>query len=221
MAKVLILAEGQTEEFFVTRLLAPYLAVRNVFPKVTVVPTKKVPDGPDFKGGTISYSKTKLLLRKLLNDTSAALVTTLFDFYGLRDDFPKPKRGSCYEKVAELERLIGQEFDNNPRLLPYFCLYEFEAMLFVKPDELAAVLGRDHLSARFQAIKSLFPSPEEINDDPETAPSKRIIELVPDYRKIAHGISALEKITIDAVRSECLHFNEWLTKLEELGHTSS
>ncbi len=88
MSKVLILVEGQTEEAFVTQLLAPHLASRNVYPVPKLVITKRVKGGPDFKGGVFSYIKVKNDIKLLLKDTSASVVTTLLDFYGLPSDFP-------------------------------------------------------------------------------------------------------------------------------------
>ena len=35
----------------------------------------------------------------------------------------------------------------------------------------------------WRAFRAQFPSPEEINDDPNTAPSRRILEALPDYVK--------------------------------------
>jgi hypothetical protein len=66
-----------------------------------------------------------------------------------------------------------------------------------------------------QKIRAEFGSPEEINDDPNTAPSKRIANLFPSYRKPLHGVLAAKRITIDVIRGECPHFDEWLTTLEK------
>ena len=49
---------------------------------------KTVKRGPNFKGGITSFGQVERDLRRLLGDTSAALVTTMFDLYGLPDDFP-------------------------------------------------------------------------------------------------------------------------------------
>lgn len=216
MARILILAEGETERLFVRDILSPYLMPFNIYPEVTIIPTRKVVDGANFKGGIVSYEKMKGLLRRLLNDSNAVIVTTFLDYYGLPDDYPKPQRGTCYERVAELEKLLRQDFDD-VRLHPFFFLHEFEAMMFVNPNELADATNCADLLPTFQAIKSACSSPEEINDHPDTAPSRRIKKLIPSYRKTAHGISIIEKVGIDAIRVECPHFNEWLVKLESLG----
>ncbi len=156
------------------------------------------------------------MLKRLLHDRDAALITTCFDFYGLRKDFPKSERGNCFEKVAELEAWVRQQF-NDARLHPYFFLQEFEAMMFVRPEELAEQTGSEKILSTLHEIKLQCSSPEEINDHPDTAPSRRIKVLIPSYRKTAHGLSILEKVGLNVIRAECPHFNEWLTKLESLG----
>lgn len=220
MARVLILVEGYTEELFVKRIVAPHLLPHNVFPQVTIIHTRKIQDAADFKGGRVTWGKVKPLLKRLLNDRDAALVTTFFDFYGLHKDFPKSKARDCYKKVLELEAWVTQQF-NDLRLHPYFFLHEFEAMMFVSPEELASQTDRQDVLSKLQEIKSECSSPEEINDHPDTAPSRRIIKLIPTYKKTGHGISVIQSIGLDIIRQECPHFNEWLTKLESLGQASS
>lgn len=39
--------------------------------------------------------------------------------------------------------------------------------------------------SRIQAIRTAYPSPEFIDDSPDTAPSKRIKSLIPAYKKVA------------------------------------
>lgn len=220
MARILILAEGETERLFVRDILSSHLLPYNIFPEVTVIPTRKVSDGTDFKGGIVRYEKVKGLLRRLLNDSNAVMITTLLDFYGLPDDFPKPQRGSCYERIAELEKLVKQEFSDS-RFYPFFFLHEFEAMMFVNPDELAEVTNSADQLLALQTIKSTYRSPEEINDHPDTAPSRRIKQLIPSYRKTAHGLSIIQNVGLNVIRAECSHFNEWLLKIESLSQPST
>jgi hypothetical protein len=57
-----------------------------------------------------------------------------------------------------------------------------------------------------------------INDGEETAPSKRIGKEIPDYlgAKPTAGPIIAGKIGLETMRMKCPHFNEWLTKLENL-----
>ncbi len=55
--------------------------------------------------------------------------------------------------------------------------------------------------------------PEDINDDPSTAPSKRIRHAVPGYQKTLHGPLIAGAIGIDRIRSACPHFRAWIERL--------
>jgi hypothetical protein len=71
MNRVLILAEGQTEERFVKDILQPHLWPLGVDPQPKIATTKRVKDGADFKGGVIKFKKVEDNLRRLLGDTGA------------------------------------------------------------------------------------------------------------------------------------------------------
>ena len=218
MRKVHILVEGQTEETFVRELLAPYLLPKNIVAQATLAATKRVKRGPLFKGGVVSYGKVKNDLLRLLRDTSATKVTTLLDFYGLPKDFPglaSMPDASCYDKVAHLERAFMKDI-NRDNFLPHFSLHEFEGLMFASPKAIADVFPgtNPRYLVKLEEIRSSFNSPEEINDGPTTAPSKRIKELYSDYQKTFHGPLVAINIGIDSIRQECEHFNQWLTDLE-------
>lgn len=76
---------------------------------------------------------------------------------------------------------------------------------------------RNPISRQFQAIRSAFATPEDINNNPNTAPSKRVLGLYPAYRKVLEGTLAAQAIGIDRMRQECPHFRVWLEQLEALG----
>ena len=219
MSKVLILVEGQSEETFVREILAPHLFANGVYLQATLMTTRRVKRGPDFKGGVVSYEKFKREIRRLLGDTSAAIVTTMIDFYGLPTSFVERKTmsgGSCYDQVAHLEDAIRQDI-SHPKFVPYLALHEFEAMLFVAPEKIAQAFPHTDKSKELTAIKKQFKSPEEIDDNPQTAPSKRLMTLFPDYQKPLHGPLVILEIGIERIREECSHFDGWLAKLEKLG----
>ena len=50
--RVLILVEGQTEERFVKDVLGPAFWAKELFFHPTLLVTKRVKDGPNFKGGS-------------------------------------------------------------------------------------------------------------------------------------------------------------------------
>ncbi len=96
-------------------------------------------------------------------------------------------------------------------------MHEFEAILFSDCERFASAIGRIELQPELLKIRSAFNSPEEINDSPDTHPSKRIVDLVPEYRKPIHGNLAACEIGIAAICRECAHFRDWIERLENLG----
>ena len=72
------------------------------------------------------------------------------------------------------------------------------------------------METEFQKIRDEFETPEEINDSPETAPSKRVEDLVPGYEKPLLGTLAVLEIGLPQIRVECPHFSSWLERLEVL-----
>jgi len=78
-------------------------------------------------------------------------------------------------------------------------------------------VGRPELCPAFEAIRNQFVTPEDINDSPVTAPSKRVRELIPGYEKPLYGALAVLEIGLDRIRRECPHFNDWIVALESRG----
>lgn len=220
MRKVLILVEGQTEERFVKDVLQPYLWGVGVHPEPKIVTTRRVKRGPDFKGGITEFQKVENDLRRLLQDSNAALVTTMIDYYGLPHDFPGKhnlRSSNSLERVRGLEAALERYFNSGPRFVAYFMLHEFEAFLFSSPATLAEVMNDPSMRKQIEGIRKEFPTPEDINDDPRTTPSARLLRLFPAYRKRLHGPMTTGRIGLDTMRRECAHFNQWVSRLEHLG----
>lgn len=220
MRKALILVEGQTEERFIKDVLQPHLWTREVHPEPKIVTTKRVKVGPQFMGGVSTFHKIDTDIKRLLGDSDAALVTTMFDYYGLPVDFPGKQSlrgGNSFERAKELEAALEQHYNRGPKFLAYLMIHEFEALLFSSPGVLAQVMNAPNSHSRLQAIRGQFPTPEDINDDPATTPSARVLNLFPGYRKRLHGSLTTGRIGLDTIRRECSHFNEWVAKLEGVG----
>ncbi|WP_211193645.1 DUF4276 family protein [Pyxidicoccus fallax] len=101
--------------------------------------------------------------------------------------------------------------------MPYLQVHEFEALLFSDVATTGYVLGATPSELQqLQKIRGAFETPEHINDSPETAPSKRLLQLFPRYDKTFFGPAAVSRIGLEAVRRECPHFASWLTTLERL-----
>ena len=102
------------------------------------------------------------------------------------------------------------------RLIPYLSLHEYEGLLFSDPESFARSLGQPRLANQFHQVRNEFPTPEDINDDPATAPSKRVIGMYPAYKKVIDGTLAARLVGIDRMRQECAHFRDWVRQLETL-----
>jgi hypothetical protein len=219
VSRVHILVEGQTEETFTRDILAPHLYTRGVYLYITIIRTKRVKDGPDFKGGITSYERVRNDLERLLHDANAVAVTTMFDFYGLPTEFPgkaSMPAGDCYSRVAHVEEEFRKDI-NHDKFIPYLVLHEFEGLMFSMPEVIAEMFPERNARRRLQAIRDTFNSPEEINDNPTTAPSKRLKQIFGStYQKTLHGPLITGAIGLDVLRRECPNFNDWLARLEAL-----
>jgi hypothetical protein len=151
--------------------------------------------------------------------------TTMIDLYHLPTNFPgratlapnlsPGDRAACLE--AELGKDVAERLQHLPvsrRLIPYIQLHEFEALLFSNPTGfMEAFPGNFTAVEHFAAIRAKFQNPEEINDGPNTAPSKRILDILPEYQKAVAGLLIAQRIGLGAIRRECPHFDEWLTRI--------
>jgi hypothetical protein len=216
--RVLILVEGQTEERFVKDVLGPAFFGRELFFYATILVTKRVKDGPNFKGGVTNFAKFKSDAQRLLDSASGALVTTMLDYYRLPQDFPgmksRPANGTPIQRVKHVEDAVAKNFDSPPDFLPFLVLHEFEALLFSSLTELPRALTEARKQKEFEAIRNSVTTPEEINERAEFAPSKRITNLFPAYKKTLHGPTTAARIGLDQIRKECPHFHNWMAKLE-------
>jgi hypothetical protein len=224
LTNVLISVEGLTEERFVKEVLYDHLLRLNIYIKPSIIVTRKESSGADHKGGYVTYAAIRKGVKALLGNSNARAVTTMYDFYGLPRDFPgcdsAPGKDG-YSRVKRVEEAMADDI-NDPRFIPYIQLHEFEGLLFTLPelisDELETPGTAEHqkLMAGLQSIRAAFSTPEDINDDPEKHPSKRIMRLAAHYNKVLNGTLIARSIGIEKIRGQCPHFNEWLMKLEKL-----
>ena len=220
MKRAHVLVEGQTEETFVQGVLRPHLLQQEIELTPVLVATKRLKSGGKFKGGITDYGKVRNDLLRLLGDTSADLVTTMMDFYGLPADFPGmrtlPRRAASSERADHLEAALRADLGHG-RFFPYLSLHEFEALLFTAPAEVDVTFPGCRKA--LEEICSRVASPEEINDGKETHPAARLARLIPTYRKPLHGPTISGRIGLPSLRARCPHFNDWVTRLERLKPT--
>jgi hypothetical protein len=221
-----IVAEGQTEEGFVNGVLAPELAARDIVADVQCITTGRH-RGRVFRGGLMRYEHlaSDLTLRMRQDQNEDSWFTTLIDYYAVPGDFPGrhtiDRLPTATDRVAaleiELQSDIGRRLAGLPvaqRFIPYIQLHEFEALLFSDPSAfLAAFPESTQAVSRLTEIRSKFANPEDIDDQPLTAPSKRILQQFPDYQKPVAGVLVAQRIGLGAMRAACPRFDTWITRL--------
>lgn len=224
MKRIYVVTEGQSETNFVNRVLSPYfLSDGKILIPTTVLTKSDERKGKMHKGGMSNYEKARTTIKKDLAYTNASnvFVTTMFDFYKLPSDTPGYNEArritEPYKKIAFLEQkmLDFEKLANQTVLHPYIQLYEFEALLFSNID----LLGDEYFEYDIQPLKDCIEqkkNPELINDGAETAPSKRILNCIPDYDKTTVGVSVLEKIGVNVLCSKCRHFAEWIDWIKNI-----
>lgn len=224
MNRVLILVEGSTERAVVEQGLAPYFGERNLSLHA------KVLGKPGHKGGIRNFDAVRREVAALLRQERGSYVSTFFDYYGLPAAWPgldQARGGTAQDKARIVETAMATDLhsilaglDSPGRFLPYVQMHELEALLFSDPAEMARAFGQPSLVDSFSEIVRQCGACEEIDDNPNGAPSRRIASLFPGYRKgrslNAHAPRIIKGIGLDGVRRACPHFNSWLVRLEAL-----
>jgi hypothetical protein len=224
--RLLVHVEGDTEETFVNRLLASHLHTYG-FAKVSA---RKMGNARQ-RGGIRPWNTVKDGICKHLTHDAQCFATLLVDYYAMPATGSKawPGRDQANQlahanKAQTIERSLQQDIAQThgpnvaQRFIPYVVMHEFEALLFSDCAALANALGETALTAAFAQIRNRAATPEHINDSPQTAPSKRIIHLVPQYQhqKPRLGTWAALEVGLPAMRRECPGFADWLHRLEQL-----
>jgi hypothetical protein len=146
----------------------------------------------------------------------------MIDVYALPSDFPAliegRKKTDAKEKVALLEKAFKDDIGRQ-NFVPYLQLHEYEALLFSDTTTCDSGLklfdGVSRLK-KLDEIREQFESPEHIDEGPNTAPSKRLKGLFPSYDKLLFGPLITATIGLQKLREQCEHFDEWVTRLEQL-----
>ncbi len=212
MSKVVnILVEGPTETEFIKSSLRPYLQSQGI---IDIRPIG-IETSPGHKGGDVRYNdRYKVHISKLLRGSEDMIVTSLIDYYRLRNDFPKFNEAKsilgAVNKVQFLEDACAEDI-NDSRFIPYIQLHEFEGLLFTKIDGFEYIPELN--SSRKKAIEQIIrehPNPELINDGIHTAPSMRLKSILPDYDKVLHGNFVALENQFDTILEKCPRFRSWI-----------
>lgn len=220
MSRVLALVEGETEIAFVKHVLAPELAGNSVYLSPVKIGSARG------QSGIRPYESNRRDIVAALKQRTNDYCTTMLDYYGMPDDWPGrteaelkpfPEKALTVEQRLreEICRTMGSSFRAD-RFIPYVQMHEFEAILFSQPRAMAEVLQLPRLELEMVRILDECHSPEEIDDDPDTAPSKRIKALTRKYEKRAQAALVARRIGLATIRQKCPHFSEWVSRLETL-----
>ncbi|WP_423601011.1 DUF4276 family protein [Roseateles sp. MS654] len=230
MTRLLIHVEGETEESFVNELVAPHLYGQGLF---THVSARLIGNARqrERRGGIRAWQAVKRDIIRHLRQDGGAASSTFVDFYALpatgqgawpgREqaiDAPFSTKSALVEQalLADIEADLGGT-PINGRFIPFVVMHEFEGLLFSSPADFCRGISRPDLEVQIQGIRDQFGSPEEINDSPQTAPSKRIEALVPGYQKPLYGTLAALEIGLMPMRAACPLFDRWMARLEAWG----
>ncbi|HOB61285.1 MAG TPA: DUF4276 family protein [Candidatus Competibacteraceae bacterium] len=213
MIRVCIVCEGVTEMEFVKSCLMPHLLDHGVLAYPSIV---QAPSGRH-RGGRVTVER---LARFISHEYHAAdRLTTLVDFYGFQDANGRTRQEleqDIFDGVVKHAAGVDRRF-----VRPYVQMHEFEGLLFSDVEQFQCVLDGWDAGVRqtLIGIRSQFPTPEDINNSRQTAPSKRILAAFPDgsYNKTEHGPVIADAIGLATIRQECPQFDSWMIMLEGWG----
>jgi len=218
--EVYIIVEGRTEQTFIREVLGPVFGYKGLFLYPVLI------GNPGHKGGDIRFRRAENDIGNFLKQRSDIYVSTMFDYFRIDPGWPgranvrandtavKKAERTEDETLAEIIKSFPNQ-NAGERFVPYIEMHEFEALLFSDASVLANMIGVN--PGEIDSVLNEFGEPEEINDNPETSPSKRLQSLSDKkYRKVAMGKAIAEAIGIQTMRKKCPHFDEWLKRLERL-----
>jgi hypothetical protein len=208
MKRLVFIVEGDTEIILVQNLIVPYLinlGFSNEMHAQTIIMNRK----QHKKGGVTGYPKFRNEVSRTLAQSNV-IIRSIIDFFRLPADFPSHTFDST--RIHQIESAIHDDFDNNPDFLPYIQRHELEALMFSGREGFVLVIDDEEKLAQIDQILENYPNPEDINNDPDTAPSKRLIRIF-GYDKTGDGELIFDMLGIDNMLQKCPRFTEWMKKL--------
>lgn len=218
MKYVAVVVEGQTEEVFLNEIVQASLGDA-VWLKPIVVRTGQSASGRPRQGGG-GWKHYSQMLRTLCRQPHWDLITTLIDFYGLPKDAPvcpcTPSHVSSDVCADGRQRAIAGETED-PRLQPFIAVHEFEALVISAAAESEQIFGSAKTARTFDALLQRYDgNAEAINDGVNTAPSKRVADIIKGYAKTRDTVPIIREAGLDAALQHCPRFAAWISELREL-----
>lgn len=225
MKQLNIFCEGPTEQGFCVQVLQPHLFPHGDGLIHTLAVGEKDYHHVYGLGRHAKYEKIRRFIGNTIKQRRGPNVffTTLSDLYGLPADFPG-KDGNTYNAadpnryVLELEAAMLADIGHH-QFIPHLQLHEYETMLFADPKAFEIAFEKRGAEIRqLMDIADSVPTIEHINQGRDTAPSKRIINIIPEYdgRKSSAGPDIAEYIGLATIRGKCPHVDRWLCELESI-----
>ena len=225
MARLHLFAEGTTELVFAREVLGPHLWSHGVYLHNPVLIAKTRKNRIVHRGGGRAFRPMQNDIERRLKEDPGADVhfTTMIDLYRLHRDFPGRDEADNlhnqpYDRVASLEQSWSRE-THDSRFIPFIQLHEFEAYLYTEVAKFVDFFDSATQGIRkLQSVAGRVGSPELINDGEQTAPSKRIIDQFPTYRRVKANVGPqmARLIGLPKIRAACPHFDAWVGRLEQL-----
>ena len=219
MKRIIIICEGPTEKEFCEKTLLPYFFKKDILIQAPLIKASR--------GGIVKWSKLKSQIDLHLKTESQAYVTTFIDYYGLYAKYEFPNWDESLKIVDKQQRMsfleegmkdaIAEEY--RYRFIPYMQLHEFEGLLFNDIDIFYQQFNKSEIVDEIE-LKETFErnsNPEMINDNRETAPSKRLCRIIKGYNKVVYGNILAESIGLTNIREKSPRFNDWVFALENIG----
>ena len=218
MKRLVIIAEGETEESFVNNIFCPFFCSKGIYNSIQCFKTKHS------HGGMSKYSYIKKDILNIIYEKDV-VVSMMIDFYRLPSDFPgfnDLKVTQTHQEQAnlletrikkDLEDSQNQLFDN---FIPYIQLHEFEALVFASISGIDSLFERSEMDYNgLMNVIQQYPNPEDINNHPDTAPSVRLKKLISGYNKVLHGIDIINTVGMAELLEKCPRFKTWIESMVE------
>lgn len=224
MRRLYVVVEGPTEEAFVKKVLGPHLDSVDVWTTPFKVNPSRDPRTGQRRG--TGGGQWRIWHRDITRFTKQersddVRFTTLFDLYGLPNDFPGLGEHGTVRDTSKRAALLEQrmaEIVADHRFVPYLQRHEMEALVLAGLGELDALLDAERDKSGLAVLREEIgaTNPEDVDDGPETAPSKRLMSAIPSYQKSLHGPLVAEQVGLPTLRARCPRFDAWVGRLESL-----
>ncbi len=207
MKRLVFIVEGHTEILLVDKVISPYLNNFGIYSIScqTITTNRKL----NKKGGVGSYGLFKNEIKKTLAQGNV-LITTLIDFFKLPTSFPSYTSDST--KIEDIEKAIHKDFDFNKCFIPYIQRHEVESLMYSNEKGFEFVIDDESEMKEILKIINDYSNPEDINNSPETSPSKRLKKIF-NYDKINDGEMIFEMVGIEDMLKKCPRFSQWINSI--------